>query len=132
VAAGPNLDGKAGLIGAYNPKYHEIDLRTNLSPLASASLGQILAALGVPGQTICLPIDVTCAPASQAPAAAATPHAAAATARTPISGVLDLLGGSPVQAQGTGHVIAAVPTADHRGASSWLRRTAHRLLGAIG
>jgi hypothetical protein len=45
--------------------------------------------------------------------------------------VLDLLGGSPVQAQGNGRVVAAVPNREHRGATSWVRRAAHRVLGMI-
>lgn len=143
VVAGPQLDGRAGIIGAYNPRYHEIDLRNELSPLAAAGLGQILAALGVPGRTICLPIDVTCAP--PAAASAARPQAAVAgpmvggasdragpEARTPVTGVLDLLGAPAATGGASSDGTAAAPPSGAAAANtSWPRRIAHRILGAL-
>lgn len=82
LVAGPNLDGKAGLAGAYDAKYHHLDLRTSVSP----TLDQFIRALGiVPALTVCLPVDVDCvatpaavgagskSPASAAPAVAGKP-----------------------------------------------------------
>jgi phospholipid/cholesterol/gamma-HCH transport system substrate-binding protein len=60
LVAGTNLDSKAGLIAAYNHKFHRIDLRDELSP----AVAQFLGALGLPGTPICLPIDVACVAAA--------------------------------------------------------------------
>jgi phospholipid/cholesterol/gamma-HCH transport system substrate-binding protein len=138
VVAGPNLDGKAGIIGAYNPRYHEIDLRTSFSPLVAAGLGQILAALGVPGQTICLPVDVTCAPASGGAQAQAVSRPVAATPpaarpKTPITGVLDLLGAGPGTGAGQAHAATSgVPHRRPSGPLAWARRTAHHVVEVVG
>jgi virulence factor Mce-like protein len=87
LVAGRDLDGRhEGLLAAYDPTYHSIDLRTSLSPLIGNALGRILAVLGLPLTTICLPIDVTCTPtgaAAAAPAATAAPPAAAAPTPAP-------------------------------------------------
>jgi virulence factor Mce-like protein len=141
VVAGPNLDGKAGLIGAYNPKYHEIDLRMNLSPLASDAIGQVLASLGVPSTSICLPIDVTCAPSATTGSAASTaaqpgvkgaavsPAAPAAVPpKTPLTGVLDLFATASAP-DATHEAVAAVRARDEAG---WARRLGRRLLEVIG
>jgi phospholipid/cholesterol/gamma-HCH transport system substrate-binding protein len=57
LVAGNDLTGKhGGLAAAYDPKYHHLDLRSELSPTAA----QVFGALGLP--TICLPIDVSCTP----------------------------------------------------------------------
>src|SRR4029077_13187609 len=63
LALGPQLDGKKGLAGAWDPKYHHIDLRNSYSPSASQAAGLY----GVPGNVVCLPQDVGCVP-STAPA----------------------------------------------------------------
>jgi hypothetical protein len=87
LVAGPNLDGKAGFVAAYNPTYHRIDLRDSLG----STVNGLLQALGLP---LCLAIPLLdvlpqCAPGSiqlplgqtPAPAAgAAAPVAPAAGA----------------------------------------------------
>ncbi|MEO5679782.1 MAG: MCE family protein, partial [Acidimicrobiales bacterium] len=83
LAAGRDLDGRTeGLLAAYDPAYHLTDLRTAVSPLVAAAIGRVLAILGVPATSICLPIDVTCttAPATPAPAVVAPGPAPAAGA----------------------------------------------------
>jgi phospholipid/cholesterol/gamma-HCH transport system substrate-binding protein len=61
IVAGRDLDGVGeGLLAAYDPAHHLIDLRTQVSPLVGNAIGRILAILGVPTSVVCLPIDVTC------------------------------------------------------------------------
>jgi virulence factor Mce-like protein len=64
LVAGPNLDGTAGLAGAWDPDFHHIDLRSTASP-DSAQLFQIL---GIQPNIVCTPVDVDC----QLPAATTT------------------------------------------------------------
>ena len=84
LAAGRDLNGRTeGLLAAYNPTYQVIDLRTALSPLASRAIGSLLAILGVPTNTICLPIDAACTPTGAAPAGPAPAPPAPAAAPRP-------------------------------------------------
>ncbi|HVE95153.1 MAG TPA: MCE family protein [Acidimicrobiales bacterium] len=84
LVAGPGHDGRRGLLGAYDEKYHHLDLRSTTSPAG----GQAFAALGLPAGIVCLPIDVSCsvptggasARSRRAPAAATTPAGRAAAA----------------------------------------------------
>jgi phospholipid/cholesterol/gamma-HCH transport system substrate-binding protein len=79
LVAGPDLTGKnAGLAAAYDPKYHHLDLRNEASTTAS----RLLAALGLPGNQICLPIDVNCQPSAPA-VPRATPAPTPTTAPSP-------------------------------------------------
>ena len=161
LVAGRDLDGRTeGLLAAYDPTYHLIDLRTSLSPLASNAIGRILAILGLPATTICLPIDVTCAPtgAPAAQGAAGGPAPAGqkpaprpsgppppisptgpttsatstttAPPRTPIDGILDLLEGGVVTGQSGTPPVPATPPTS-AGAGSWLRRAARTTVEAV-
>lgn len=58
LVAGPELDGTSGLAGAWDPDFHHLDLRNSASP----TVAQLLQALGIPVDIVCLPIDVTCVP----------------------------------------------------------------------
>jgi virulence factor Mce-like protein len=170
LVAGRDLDGRTeGLLAAYDPTYHLLDLRTAVSPLVGNAIGRILAILGLPATAICLPIDVTCtktaakaaAPASPAaPAAAAAPAPAAAPAtaapaaarpagapattapapsttvahappRTPIDGILDLLGGGRVKGQSAAPPIPVAPPQPASGPGAWLRRAARTTVEAL-
>jgi phospholipid/cholesterol/gamma-HCH transport system substrate-binding protein len=143
LVAGPNLDSKAGLIAAYNHKFHRIDLRDELSP----AVAQFLGALGLPGTPVCLPIDVGCvapaaastahpvagkatAPSGAAPAAA--PAASSApTPATPIDGVVSLLGSAaadPVETVAYGLSSAPPSSARPSGTLTRLARAARGLL----
>ena len=74
LVSGPNHDGKAGLIAAYDRSLHALDLRTELSP----DLYQAFQALGLGGVPVCLPIDVNCVlPVPAAPASASASPASA-------------------------------------------------------
>lgn len=74
IVAGRDLDGVGeGLLAAYDPVHHVIDLRTQVSPLVGNAIGRILAILGVPGTVVCLPIDVTCEPTTALVTQAAAP-----------------------------------------------------------
>jgi phospholipid/cholesterol/gamma-HCH transport system substrate-binding protein len=77
LTSGPNLDGKGGLIGAYNAKYRRIDLRSNINLVVQ----QLLTALGVP-----LCITPPCLP-GQIPLGATTQTAPAPTAAGPAAAV---------------------------------------------
>jgi virulence factor Mce-like protein len=70
LVAGVNLDGQQGLVSAFDPAFHHIDLRQSTTP----TLTLLLDALGLPSLPVCLPIDVNC----DAPATAAAPAAATA------------------------------------------------------
>jgi hypothetical protein len=81
LVAGANLDSKVGLVAAYDPKYHRIDLRAQLTPTVQAllnALGFPLCA-SVPGsgpQANCPPATGSTAappPASAGPPAAPGP-----------------------------------------------------------
>jgi virulence factor Mce-like protein len=79
--AGPDLTGtKTGLLTAYNPTYHEIDLRDAVGPLASQLVATLGTFLGLPLSTLCLPVGVTC------PTAPAAGAAGAGSAAVPGSG----------------------------------------------
>ncbi len=172
MVAGRDLDGRSeGLLAAYDPTYHLIDLRTTLSPLAGNALGRLFAILGLPATTICLPVDVTCTPpgatsagsepvasappaapappatvgggAQARPAPAARPSGTAPTTaspppstttsapRTPLDGILDLLGGAKVTGQSASAVIPAMPPRPTTGAGGWLRRAARTAVEAM-
>ncbi len=68
LAAGPNLDGKAGFIAAYDPTYHRIDLRDSLG----STVNGLLQALGLP---LCLAIPALDSQPQCAPGAASYPWA---------------------------------------------------------
>ena len=74
LVGGPNLDGTAGLAGAWDEKYHHLDLRNSVSPDAAA----LFRALGLPFDIICVPPTVSCEPS--APATSTTVAAAAKAA----------------------------------------------------
>jgi hypothetical protein len=100
LVAGPNLDGKAGFIAAYNPTYHRIDLRDSLG----STVNGLLQALGLP---LCLAIPLLdvlpqCAPGSiQLPLGLTAP--AGATPATPA-------GGTGTAAKGNGQAGSAART----------------------
>ncbi|HEX2849435.1 MAG TPA: MCE family protein [Acidimicrobiales bacterium] len=108
--AGANLDGKgSGLINAYDPYYHRIDLRDALSPVVS----DLLATIGVNGIVACVPVGTVCPPGGVAlpalPASASTGPTTAAGSTTeagagipagPVTTVAALLG-SPTDARTT-------------------------------
>jgi virulence factor Mce-like protein len=77
LVSGPNHDGKAGLVAAYDRSLHALDLRASFSP----DLYQVLQALGVNGVPLCLPIDVACSVPVPTPAAASTPKAVSPAAK---------------------------------------------------
>ena len=57
LVSGPNFDGKAGLVAAYNKDLHALDLRDVVSP----DVYQLFKALGLPGAPVCVPeLDVEC------------------------------------------------------------------------
>ena len=81
IVAGRDLDGVGeGLLAAYDPVHHVIDLRTQLSPLVGNAIGRILAILGVPTSVVCLPIDVTCEPTTAVATQVAAPMTGATAA----------------------------------------------------
>ncbi|MDQ1393382.1 MAG: phospholipid/cholesterol/gamma-HCH transport system substrate-binding protein [Acidimicrobiaceae bacterium] len=100
LVAGPNLDGKAGFIAAYNPTYHRIDLRDSLG----STVNGLLQALGLP---LCLAIPLLdvlpqCAAGSiQLPLGLTAP--AGATPATPA-------GGTGTAAKGNGQAGSAART----------------------
>jgi phospholipid/cholesterol/gamma-HCH transport system substrate-binding protein len=73
LVGGPNLDGTAGLAGAWDEKYHHLDLRNSVSPDAAA----LFRALGLPFDVICVPPTVECQPSTPAPTTTAVPAAKA-------------------------------------------------------
>lgn len=92
LVAGPNLDGKAGLAGAHDPKYHHLDLRTSVSP----TLDQFVRALGIiPALTVCLPVDVDCVATPAAATTGPNRSAAGAPAATEAPAVSPRAGGEP-------------------------------------
>jgi phospholipid/cholesterol/gamma-HCH transport system substrate-binding protein len=116
LVAGRDLDGKGeGLLAAWDPKYHHLDLRTSVTP----TLAVLFRTLGLDPLTVCVPVDVVCQPqatATRRPQASSpgppaqipggpgqpaipgvTPPAPAGSttsSTTPIDGVVDLLGSS--------------------------------------
>jgi phospholipid/cholesterol/gamma-HCH transport system substrate-binding protein len=117
-----------GLHDAYNPEFRRVELRQSTSPTVAQAFTKILGPLGIalPGNIICLPIDVQCVPSGQAAGAARSGSAtvkgtaaagATATARTPVDHLLDLLG-SP----GRARVAAVAPS----------RSVAERVARSIG
>jgi phospholipid/cholesterol/gamma-HCH transport system substrate-binding protein len=101
LVAGPNLDGKAGFIAAYNPTYHRIDLRDSLG----SSVNGLLQALGLP---LCLAIPQLnvapqCAPGSiqLPPASALAPAAVPASGVGPAAAVPNGVGGSAARSTPT-------------------------------
>ena len=112
MVAGKDLDGRTeGLLAAYNPTYHVIDLRTALSPLAGRALGSLLAILGIPTSTICLPVDVACTPTTTTPppAGAAPPAAAVAGAPAPAPPAPPRTAGAPAGRGGTRATTTTAP-----------------------
>ena len=116
--AGPLL--VTGMQGAHDPRYHRIDLRNVYGPTAQQALNAVLSPFGIaPGDVVCLPVDVECkanpqtsaasvpsvvAPAGPVAPAAPTvpgvssppttaPTTATTQPRSPVDGILDLLGG---------------------------------------
>lgn len=103
--AGPLL--AEGLAGAYNPTLRAMNLRTQLTPVATSLINILLRFLtGNPDATLpCLPILVACegsatvgATASTAAVTPSVVDGAAAPGRTPIDDVLDLLAAPTVAA----------------------------------
>ena len=150
LVAGEDLDAKnEGLLAAYDPVYHHIDLRSVTSP----TVGALFGALGLETATICLPIDVECVPTpggttpvsgptgaraapprqvpsqSSTPGATGSPPATAApespTTTTPVDAIVDLLG-SGVDAT------PAAGTAQSGPRSGWLARAARTLVEMLG
>ena len=145
LVAGEDLDGKnEGLIAAYDPAFHHIDLRSAFTPTVAV----LFNALGLDVLGICLPVDVDCVPTSSASArgpaaarstagaprqiaAAPRPEAAAAPATTlavPVSSPDTIVGvvGDRVGAQGL-PVKAGAPRR-----SSWLARAARSFVELFG
>ncbi|MGH2684510.1 MAG: MCE family protein [Actinomycetota bacterium] len=56
--AGPVLT--AGLLDAYNPQFHAINLRNSFSPVAQQVLDPLFDELGVDLPSVCVPVDVEC------------------------------------------------------------------------
>lgn len=113
LVAGPELDGRAGLAGAYDPKYHHLDLRTSTTP----TLAQLFLALGLPPVlAVCLPVDVDCQPNPQAASTAAPPTVAPPTDGAPVA-VADA---SPIDDL-PGLVRPRAATSTDKGRGGWLR-----------
>jgi virulence factor Mce-like protein len=109
LVAGADLTGKtSGLVAAYNPTYHRIDLRTQLS----CTVNGLLQSLGLP-VSVNVPLigpgncsTATAAPSSTTPLPAAPANAATkpppGAGSTPLASVLSFLGSgstaSPAQA----------------------------------
>jgi virulence factor Mce-like protein len=133
LVAGDDLDGQVeGLVAAYDPKYHHLDLRTAISP----TLGTLFSALGLPALTVCLPVDVACIPGPVNPAAttAGRSTAVGATAAptlgpTPVDRIVGLLGTSTSGATATPAAFRSTTTKAHSG--SWLARAARSLVGVL-
>ena len=93
LVAGPNLDGREGLAGAWNPDYHRLDLRNSASPDAA----QLFLALGIPVDIVCVPLDVTCTPNTSTtsttgpPTTATVAKASPSTRPAPAAGNASLL-----------------------------------------
>ena len=97
MVAGEDLDGKnEGLNAAYDPVHHRIDLRNATSPV----LSDLFRSIGLPSQSVCVPLGVTCAPGTTpipaipgpgVPAAAPDggPAAAGDVQATPASGAVE-------------------------------------------
>ena len=64
TVAGPEFDGTRGLAGAYDAKYHHLDLRNATSPTVAQLLDAIGGAVGIPlPEVVCIPgLDVDCQP----------------------------------------------------------------------
>ena len=145
LVAGDDLDAKdEGLLAAYDPVYHHIDLRSVVTP----TLAVLFGTLGIPVDDICLPIDVDCvevnsaaakrgaaparsavAPPRQVGAATATAPTATTTTTvvpsTPVDSIVDLLGSG----------VDTAPTATRAKTSNrsgWLTRAARTLVGMLG
>jgi ABC-type transporter Mla subunit MlaD len=56
LVSGKNLDGKAGLVAAYDKNLHAIDLRALVTP----NVAQVFNALGLPTTLVCEPIMTQC------------------------------------------------------------------------
>jgi phospholipid/cholesterol/gamma-HCH transport system substrate-binding protein len=140
LVAGRDLDGKdEGLLAAWDPHYHHLDLRNSSSPTVSAVLG--LLGLG----SFCIPSDVACPPGGlpvPSPASAGAPTQPAsttganpATAGTPIDGVVDLLGSpTAVRVEPAAFrppTTAALTSRSHSGALGWIRRAARLLVEQV-
>jgi hypothetical protein len=88
LVAGPDLDGTEGLAGAWDPDFHRLDLRNQVSP----TVAQLFLALGLPVSSIvCLPVDVNCVPGpptttSTAPTATTAAAAPASAQDAPTAG----------------------------------------------
>lgn len=156
LVAGEDLDGKTeGLLAAYDPAYHHIDLRSVVSP----TVGAIFGALGLEAATICLPVDVECVPTpggTTAKARPAGPTAAAPrqvpaqppttsspatpstsiststttapeapTTTTPVDAIVDLLSSGVDATPSAG-------TAQTGARSGWLARAARALVEMLG
>jgi hypothetical protein len=156
LVAGPGLDGTQGLLRAYDPAFHHIDLRNATTP----TLNLLLQAIGiVPPGTVptCIPIDVDCVPepnpfpvgasggkgsgrAPASPPGLAGPSGTSAPApiATPVDTIVGLLGspGAGDTAAGDGSVASAVPSSSSGSSPSgllgWLRHAARALAGAVG
>jgi virulence factor Mce-like protein len=112
MVAGQDLDGKnEGLVAAYDPEYHRIDLRNATSPV----LSDLFRTIGLPSLSVCAPVGVACAPgttpipaipgpglpaSTPAGSASAVEPASVAAAANPVSAAVALLG-SPTDARST-------------------------------
>ena len=130
LADGPDLNGKAGFIAAYDPTYHRIDLRDSLG----TTVNGLLQALGLP---LCLSVpglDSTpqCAPGSISLARPATKTAASSSSQvaSPLAAVFNLLGNGGSEApQLASYGVAAAPApAPRHGLMANVARWAHSAL----
>jgi virulence factor Mce-like protein len=126
MVAGQDLDGRnEGLLAAYDPEFHRIDLRNATSPV----LSDLFRTIGLPSLAVCAPVGVACAPGTTPLLAipgpglpASTGVAAAAPAApapaSPVGAAIDLLG-SPTDARTTRAARYAraldAPSASHTG-----------------
>ena len=93
LIAGRNLDGEQGLISSFDPNFKHIDLRQSTTP----TLALLFAALGLPSDAVCIPIDVECEE-SPIPVSAANPAAANPSAISTTPGVVEIANRRPVDA----------------------------------
>ena len=85
--AGPLLT--SGLLEAYNPQFHAINLRNSFSPVAQQALDPLFDALGVDLPSVCVPVDIECEPQA---GQAGRLTAQSTSEPTPVDDIATLLG----------------------------------------
>jgi virulence factor Mce-like protein len=150
LVAGRDLDGKdEGLLAAWDPVYHHLDLRNSASPTVSGVLGLLgLGSFCIPGDTVCppggLPVPAPLS-ASSPTAGGASPSvatglpaaSAAPSALTPIDHVIDLLSSptaitaAPAAFHPRADAVSSPTPTHNRGPVAWLRRAARALVEQV-